>query len=292
MTIRRMRGLVLSHFLALSCSLILSCNKAASESETKIFGGHPASSEEWLGAVGIGSDDGLFCTGIAVSPKLVVTAAHCLYGTRPEGLRVYIGQGVDGEKVVGEYQVESLALSPEYRVYRDGDDIGFLVLKDSLSLPEEAYIPLATPAERENDGLEAIGRPVTIVGYGERESSAIGEKYEVETSIISKIVGLEGITTHQPKQEFLAGGEGLGVCGGDSGGPVYTRGADGAWRAIGITSRGWKCGEGAVYSSIASHLCWIQQESRFDLGLPEQDCAALPEAVPVEPHYEDVNNWW
>lgn len=276
-------------FLSLGCSLFVSCGKTSEKSEVKIFGGQPTAEGQWLSAIAYGDGTGFFCTGVAAAPKLVITAAHCLKGKDPSIQTVLVGNGVEGGEIVNGNAVESSAVHPKYVGYGNGYDIGFLILKDPLPLPKEAYIKLANPAERENEGLEAVGRKVTILGYGARENSELGIKYEVETSIVSKVEDLGGITTHRPSNEFLAGGENHGVCGGDSGGPIYTQSKDGTWRVIGLTSRGWECGKATVFSSIASNLCWLQQESHVDLGVPDQDCPAPLGTTPLP--YDPLDSW-
>lgn len=242
----------------LTVCLMAGCSVHPPEAnETKIYGGSKVKKGQWLSTVGITNRDGIFCTGTALTPRLIITAAHCLLDERPRDIRVYVGSGAENGAVKGQYAVARAAVSPRYddRNPNSDHDIGYIVLRDELDIPESAFIPLAE-TEDEREELLQRGRPVKLVGFGEREDGAYGVKFEVS----SKIKAVK-------RTEVIIGGEGKDACYGDSGGPAFGRLSNGEWRVFGVVSRGDDCGEGGTWGLIESDACWIQDDS--GITLPE-----------------------
>ncbi len=249
-------------FVYATCLVQLSCSASQNQdSSTKIYGGSKVATGEWLNSVAIGNNKRIFCTGTAINPKLVITAAHCLKGEKTKGLRVYVGSGVMNGQVKGEYEVSRAAYSPLYDSNDESDhDVGYLVLKKSLDLPKESYIPAATNSDEIKE-LIAVGKKTHIVGFGEIENGSYGLKYETTTSI--KSVG---------KTEIFIGGDGRDSCYGDSGGPAFGQLQTGEWRVYGVVSRGKGCGNGGIWGLIHANICWIQDNSGIDLDADPSLC--------------------
>lgn len=268
-------------------SLLLSCHPRLSQpSNGKIYGGVRSEPGAWLGTVGLVREGRLSCTGTAIHPRVVVTAAHCIqYVTGPSRVRVYVGEGAEGAKVTGQYKVTRFAYSPLYARNDAGwNDIAYLLLDQDLNLPSEAYIPVLTKADEIAEVLQ-LGAPATLVGYGLREDAGSGLKFEVEAPV-----------TAVNSNEVTISSEGKDSCSGDSGGPAYARLSNGEWRVYGVTSRAIAlqspCGAGGIYGRMDANICWIQSDSGIDLGLGEFCKLAEPEpeqppvdepTVPVEP---------
>ena len=63
-----------------------------------------------------------------------------------------------------------------------------------------------------------------------------------------------------PATQFCAGnpGENKDSCVGDSGGPLVSRGTDGRWYLIGVTSYGYGCGKyPGLYTRTSDYSNWI-----------------------------------
>lgn len=234
-------------------------------SEAKIYGGTKVAEGGWPSTVALVESGSTYCSGTAVTPNIVITAAHCAEGMRPANVSVYLGDGQDGGRVKGQFAVSKIVPSPLYDAWggQDINDIAYLILKDPLDLPESAYIKvLVDPKEIKE--LLSKGHNAKLVGFGERNSGAYGSKWEVET-VINKIT----------LNEIWIGGAGKDTCYGDSGGPVYGQLENGEWRVYGVTSRGGACGTGGVYGLIHANICWVQKDSGVDLRLPRGICDVI-----------------
>jgi secreted trypsin-like serine protease len=131
-----------------TCLLLSSCSVAVVDSsETKIIGGRAVKDGQWPTVVAITEQQGLpfgfppltpeqlelvksellpkvKCTGTALTPRLIVTAAHCFWnrGSLPDGpvsWAVHLGNGIDGGKFEGVaeeklLEIETTMVHPKY----------------------------------------------------------------------------------------------------------------------------------------------------------------------------------
>jgi secreted trypsin-like serine protease len=245
------------------CSVVLSmtvgCGSVGdSTSEQKVYGGTRVPAGSWNNVVAITQrSSGMYCSGTAIAPTVVITAAHCIKGFSASNVAVYVGEGKEGGRVTGQYQAKKIKYSPKYNTT---NDIAYIELTKPLDLEESDYVPVLTDAD-EIDELLAIGGTGRIVGFGNRNDGGFGVKFEVDGKI-----------TKLTSNEITIGGGGKDSCQGDSGGPVFGKLANGEWRVYGVTSRGGACGTGGIYGLMHANICWVQEDSGVDLGLPEGTC--------------------
>ncbi|MBC7660501.1 MAG: trypsin-like serine protease [Chitinophagaceae bacterium] len=262
---------------AVIASVSMACGKTAQQnSESKIYGGTKVPVGGWQSTVGLSQSGSLYCSGTAITPTVIISAGHCAQGFTASTVTVYTGDGKDGGTVKGQYAVSKIVANPKYDG-SDGNDISYVVLKTPLTLPKSAYIPVLTdPAEIKE--ILSVGNKAHLVGFGLRSASAYGVKFEVDAPIVKS---LSSSMTYDAATEIAIGGNGKDSCNGDSGGPVYGQLKSGAWRVYGITSRGGSCGTGGIYGLMYANICWVQEDSGQDLGLPAGYCNASTK--PVEP---------
>lgn len=224
-----------------------------------IVGGDVTEPAEFPSVVAVLTGHGL-CTGTLVTPRLILTAAHCLqHVDEASQIQVYFGDRIEAHNTLG---VESFGTHPEFCAgcKEDIHDYAYVLLSDDFA--EAGELPLPITEQIEWDETMSTGSAITVVGYGENPDAAgaddgIGRKRKVSAAI-GRFTSL-GL-------EFFAGGDQRDSCRGDSGGPAFVRGADGGWRLAGIVSRGSEpCGDGGFYGTPYGALPWLRLETGIDL---------------------------
>lgn len=221
-----------------SISVFLGCGGGSSSSSSagqlggacalRVFNGSTCS--EGLGPVVrlIAKDSALepiaLCSGVAVTPSAVLTAAHCL--ALPEGAKWYLQSGSS------DIPFSEAIEHPGFRAFEEQDtinrlDIGILKL-------EEPLVGLSVLPILVSEQLE-IGQELQVYGFGVDESQM--NTFIQGTSPLSpkstrvEVVFDFGVT-------LFAGREGAGVCSGDSGGPGVTKNSAGVAGVVTLSSRG------------------------------------------------------
>lgn len=253
---------LISMFVATSVMLGACGSSSQSSSQVTIYGGNEVGKNARLNVVAITDGEGIFCSGTALTPKIVVTAAHCTIDMRAQDVKVYVGSGVEGGELQGQYAVSKIAYSPYYDDHNPESnfDVGYLVLTKELDIPADSYTAVLVD-EQEIQELLVKGADSYLVGFGSRKKNGYGVKYETMTPV-KKVL----------KNEVVIGANGKDACQGDSGGPAFGKLANGEWRVYGVVSRGGQCGNGGSWGLLHKNICWVQKDSRIDLGLPEAYC--------------------
>lgn len=226
---------------------------------TAIVGGAIDDADEYPSVVAIQAHRRR-CTGIMVSPTVVLTAAHCVaelaYGRTA---LVYPGVNVSPQ----EQRIQGIrwGLHPDY--CRDCDrnphDYGFIELFSEYEPAGGFVAPLDTRAHW--DATMQPGTTITAVGYG-AQSEGVNDPWARRT------VDLEVSKILRGGVELEADGQGTGPCEGDSGSPAFVRLTDGSLRWVGIESRGFGCGARSIYGASFTTLCWLRDDADVDLLPP------------------------
>jgi S1-C subfamily serine protease len=197
------------------------------------------------------------CTGVAIAPDLVLTAAHCVPSAGKYRLVTFEGRRPEVKDVA------SVAAHPQFSPRADAPDLALV----KLAAPVANLTPVAFSERRVPP---SVGDRFIVAGFG------VGVQGDRKTAGRLRAVTL--VATDRPSsQQFslidpqkLGEAAGFGVCNGDSGGPVF----DERDRAlVGIVS--WSahtdgeptCGFVSGVIPLARYRYWIG-ETAARLGSP------------------------
>ncbi|MCG8449739.1 MAG: trypsin-like serine protease [Pirellulales bacterium] len=197
-----------------------------------------------VGSLRIISGKTFICSGVAISPWNVLTAAHCLDLDNNGVVDVSPGNVLfrlnHGSNFSSSHTASALAIHPDFSGFSNpvvNDDIAVVTLSTPLPAGTPIYDLHATPI--------TAGTTLTLVGYGESGTPSSG--YSVNTSFSTKRVGKNnadnftsdfldegGLHNEVFRYDFdgptgngIYGGPTLGndietiIGGGDSGGPAF-----------------------------------------------------------------------
>ncbi|EKX68858.1 serine protease [Streptomyces ipomoeae] len=201
--------------------------------------------------------DRQFCGGSLYSADIVMTAAHCVMGTKPKEIETVVGRTVLSNKKQGQLRnVADIVIHPRYLKKQEAYDVAFLILKK----PVNGIAPVRIPTVG-TDALIRPGAKATVIGWGNTNTdvpSFPDRLRAVDVPIVSHVECKATYPQYDKKVNVCAGVEGKDSCQGDSGGPLFRK-LEGRVYQIGIVSYGEGCAEqGApgVYTYPGSDELW------------------------------------
>lgn len=159
------------------------------------------------------------CSAVLIAPRVLLTSAHCLDGTKAGNLEIYFGADATTPGIF--QRVEKFLIHPAYSLSTSANDLALIRLAhpsivDPIAL---SRVPIVSAD---------VGSTVRMVGFGESAVN-VGD-LGVKRSGTASIAALEGSVVRLTPSPSIS-------CNGDSGGPVFARRGD-TDVAIAITRSG------------------------------------------------------
>ncbi|XP_012272842.1 chymotrypsinogen B isoform X2 [Orussus abietinus] len=233
---------------------------------TRIIGGRPTVPGSWPWQVAVlNRFREAFCGGTLVSPRWVLTAAHCIR----KRLYVRIGEHdltvKEGTEL--ELRVDAVMIHPDYDADTVDNDVALLRLPVTLT-PAATRGVACLPAPRQSLPTNQL---CTIIGWGKsRATDDFGTDvlHEAKIPIVSAETCREVYVDYRITDNMFCAGYRRGrmdSCAGDSGGPLLCRDPrrpDHPWTIFGITSFGEGCGKRGkfgIYARLTNYVRWIAE---------------------------------
>nr|XP_057936798.1 transmembrane protease serine 4a isoform X2 [Doryrhamphus excisus] len=239
----------------------LSCSDCGQVGQNRIVGGTDANIEDWPWQVSLQQGGQHTCGGSLVSPRWVVTAAHCFAGGKKELSRWKVLSGRTYMGTLGGSSVDRIILNGDYNPARNDYDIALMRLTSPIKVGVSQK-PVCIPPKA--FGLTASA-PLVVTGWGylEENGNISPSLQKANIPLIerakcsSPAVYGSSITDRMICAGFLEGK--VDACQGDSGGPlVYFTSS--SWYLVGVVSWGVGCARErrpGVYCNVEEMLNWI-----------------------------------
>lgn len=262
----------IAHYLLCVTITIISLSSLSTQAATttatqyvpRIVGGKVSTPEQWpwmMALVYKNSNPykGQFCGASLISPRWVVTAAHCVERVSQSEFNV-VAHLFDLKNDQGHViTVKRIIRHPSYNINTLENDIVLLQLQEPVS--NAKVLPLVI------DNSSLVNINATVIGWGALSENDSNEGiypellYEATLPIVSNTLCKKRYGSRISSNMLCAGfsGGGVDTCQGDSGGPLIIQ-QNGKWRLAGITSNGIGCARPryyGVYTRVSKYLDFI-----------------------------------
>ncbi|KAM4589840.1 transmembrane protease serine 4a isoform 1-T1 [Fundulus diaphanus] len=230
------------------------------ESKDRIVGGVDAVIENWPWQVSLQEQDSHVCGGSLVSPRWVVTAAHCFPSNKRIPSRWKVMSGETHMNTLGGSLVDRIIINGKYDSSFNYD-VAMMRLRNPITVGDKRK-PACLPPKDLSLPNKA---PVVVTGWGllKENGKAPTTLQKVNIEIIDRSTcSSPAVYGSSITQRMICAGNlkgGVDACQGDSGGPlVYF--SSSRWNLVGVVSWGIGCAQESkpgVYSNVDEMLNWI-----------------------------------
>jgi len=262
------------------------CGKPAiaAKSTSRILNGEEAVPHSYPWMVSIeGQIDPHYCGAALVSPRWVLTAAHC-------AKLVFIGSFFSDQVALGQHdrdnenepgkekiEIEEVFIHPNYEKPgspKKSFDIALLKLKSEATLTDTVKtVCLPDLGDFGDSSSFPAGMECVLTGWGttpgeHHPSDIYGQPYKLRMANLPLVddascekIYLEGADFEIQETMQCAGGSGKTSCVGDSGSPLVCQKGD-QWYQVGVVSFGPSPCDAeipAVYTRVAAYTDWIEE---------------------------------
>ncbi|XP_030641168.1 suppressor of tumorigenicity 14 protein homolog [Chanos chanos] len=238
----------------------------------RIVGGQDADVGEWPWQVSLHfRTSGHVCGASIISPKWLLSAAHCFISSDPaykveSNWQTYSGmQDQFKQENVQRRAVKKIIAHPNYNQMTFDYDIALLELSEPLQFNNLAS-PVCLPA---SSHVFPAGMPCWVTGWGTlREGGRLAQvlqkaQVKIINDTVCNVVTEGQVTSRMLCSGFLAGG--VDACQGDSGGPLVCQSEANKWFQAGIVSWGEGCArrnKPGVYTRVTKMREWIDNQMK------------------------------
>lgn len=237
----------LASFAPAICLLTILQSGGASALVGASVDAEPQESAQVILVTTIKGRSGGFCTGVVISPSIILTAGHCAHSA--SAIAVNAAAAGMAPRLI---EVSEHVIHPEFRdnaAARRVRSIDLALLRLSEKLPSRF-----TQAQLTDRAASQVGEEFKILGFGLTQEGVERSAGRLRAGIVQTRAPLSGILLWAKDPQD----RGFGACTGDSGGPVF----DVEGQVFAITS--WSSGSGkkscgalTQAALIAPQRAWI-----------------------------------